>query len=151
MARPGAWPALLLAVIGALLVLGGIASLAAGLWLGEWIYAQFPPDNNTDAAAVGGAAFALGIGALFLAFVHLGMGLYLWRSAPRALVPGIVLCAAMAVVAFAWAAAALVTAASGVVPAGMVPAGIGLVLVAGGYAWAAVALIGLRRRSRGPT
>ena len=149
MARPGAWPALLLAVMGGLLVLAGIACLATGLWLNEWVYAQFPPENNTDAAAVGGAAFALGIGALLLAFVHLGMGLYLVRSGPRALVPGLVLCAAMAVVALAWAAAALVTAASGVVPAGMVPAGIGLVLVAGCYAWAAVALVGLRGRSRG--
>jgi hypothetical protein len=147
MANPARRPATLLFLAGVLLLLICAAGVAAGLLFAERLFALLPP-VTIDAAAVGGAAVALGIATGLLGVAHLALAIGLRRGSGLVAVPSIVLCAAMAVLSLAWAVAALVSAASGSAPpAAMLAAGIGLLLVAAAYAWAGGVLIGLRGRS----
>ena len=147
MTSPAHRPATLLALAGVVLLLICVAGVAVGLLFAERLFALLPP-VTIDAAAVGGAAVALGIAIGLLGGVHLALAIGLRRGVGLVAVPAIVLCAAMAVLSLAWAVAALVSAASGSAPAAaMLVAGIGLAIVAGAYAWAGGVLIGLRRRS----
>jgi len=147
MASPAHRPATLLALAGVVQLLICAAGMAAGLLFAERLFALLPP-VTIDAAAVGGAAVALGIATGLLGVVHLALALGLRRGVRLVAVPAIVLCAAMSVLALAWAVAALVSAASGSAPAAaMLVAGIGLGLVAVAYAWAGGVLIGLRQQS----
>jgi hypothetical protein len=147
MPSPAHRPATLLALAGVVLLLICAAGVAVGLLFAERLFALLPP-VTIDAAAVGGAAVALGVAIGLLGVVHLALAVGLRRGARAAAVPAIVLCAAMAVLSLAWAVAALVSAASGSAPvAAMLAAGIGLLLVAAAYAWAGGVLIGLRGRS----
>ena len=130
MPSPDHRPATLLALAGAVLLLICIAGVAVGLLFAERLFALLPP-VTIDAAAVGGAAVALGVAIGLLGVVHRGLAVGLRRGARAAAVPAIVLCASMAVISLAWAVAALVSAASGSAPvAAMLAAGIGLLLVA---------------------
>jgi hypothetical protein len=149
-AHPNRIPVLLLLGVGLLLLVVSAAGIFAGLALAERIYALLPP-ITADADAIGGAAMALGLGALLAGLIHLGMAAALARggaeSGELTLVAGIALCSVMATVALGWAVAALVSAASGSAPAeGMLPAGIGLLVLAGLYGWAVVRLQRGRRR-----
>jgi hypothetical protein len=147
-ASPARRPATLLALAGLVLLVVCAAGVTAGLLFAERLFALLPP-VSIDAAAVGGATVALGIATGLLGVVHLALALGLRRGMRQVAVPSIVLCAAMSVLALAWAVAALVSAASGSAPpAAMLAAGIGLALVALGYAWAGGVLIGLRGRPR---
>jgi hypothetical protein len=147
MASPAHRPALVLATAGLFLLLICAAGVAAGLLFAERLFALLPP-VTIDAAAVGGATVALGIAIGLLGVIHLALAVALRRGAHAAVVPSIVLCAAMTVLSLAWAVAALVSAVSGSAPAAaMLAAGVGLTLVAGAYAWAGGVLIGLRGRS----
>lgn len=147
-------PVLLLAGAGILLLLLAAAATFAGLVLAERIHALLPPITS-DAAAVGGAALALGASCGLAGAAHLALAILLRR--PRTardelvLVSGIVLCAVMAALAAGWAVAAFVSAASGSAPvAGMLPAGAGLGALAVAYAWAAAALMRTRNRASRP-
>lgn len=137
--------ALLLGVISALLVIGGIAGVAVGVLFAEWLHSLLPP-VLIDAPAVGGAATASGVVLLMLAGLHVVGAIGLARNDPRSFTPVAALAAAMSLLAFGWAVAALVSAASGsATPALMVPAGIGLGLLAVAYALLVRWLIGLRQ------
>jgi len=150
MSRTATRPAILLALAGVVLLVACAAGVSAGLLLAERIYALLPP-VTIDAAAVGGATVALGVAAGLLGLLHLALAVALRRAVLAAVVPTIVLCATMAVLAISWAVAALVSSASGSgPPAAMVGAGIGLVLVAAAYAWSGAILIGLRSGPTGP-
>ncbi|MGH2456477.1 MAG: hypothetical protein ACRDHD_09510 [Candidatus Limnocylindria bacterium] len=136
---------------GLLLLLAAIAGLAAGLFLAEWIHRRLP-EITADAAAVGGAAFALGSVTLAAAGLHLVLALATVRRRRWALLPVFIVCAAMATLGLGWAVAALVSAASGAgQPAVMLPAGAGLLVLAAAYGWAAAVAIGRWRRARRPT
>jgi hypothetical protein len=127
-----------------LLGLGGVVGLALGLFFAPWLYDQLPP-VLIDEAAVGGAATAIGVVLLALAAAHLAAALGLIRRIAMLHTPAVVLCVAMAVLSLGWAVAALVSAAAGTgVPAAMLPAAVGLGLVAAGYLWVALNLIGGR-------
>jgi hypothetical protein len=146
--RSTSGPVLVLVGAGILLLLAGAAGIYAGLFLAGAIHRLLPAEITSDAAAIGGAALALG-GALLLAgATHLVVAAVL-RSG-RGLVPGIALCAVMATLALGWAVAALVSGAAGSAPASaMLPAGIGLALIAGAYGWGAAVLQQARRSTRG--
>lgn len=153
MNHPVRVPVLLLLGVGLLLLLVSAAGIYAGLALAEPIYALLPP-ITADAAAIGGAAMALGLASLLVGLLHVGMALVLARgrgtSGEATLVVAIALCAVMGTLAVGWSVAALVSAASGSAPAdAMLPAGIGLLVLAGLYAWAVKVLARLRRRRRG--
>lgn len=153
MKHPVRVPVLLLLGVGLLLLVVSAAGIYAGLSLAERIYALLPP-ITADAAAIGGAAMALGLASLLAGLLHAGMAVVLARgrgaSREATLVAAIALCAVMGVLAIGWSVAALVSAASGSAPAdAMLPAGIGLLVLAGLYAWAATVLAHLRRRRRG--
>jgi hypothetical protein len=152
MRRRARGPVLLLLGVGAMLAIVGGVAVFVGVVLADRIYALLPP-ITADARAIGGAAVALGIACLIGALVHAGFAVALAHAGGRAadalLVPAVVLCAMMAVLAGGWAVAALVSAASGVAPAyAMLPTGIGLLVLAGGYGWSAVVLLRLRRKPR---
>ncbi len=142
-------PALVLTGAGLVLMLAGGAGVFAGLALADRIHALLPDEITSDAAAIGGAAMALGAALLLAGIAHLLLAAAIRRD--RSLVAGIVLCVVMSVIAVGWAVAALVSAAAGSAPAGgMVPAAIGLAGVAAAYAWAAALLMERRRVGRGP-
>lgn len=153
MSHPVRVPVLLLFGVGLLLLVVSAAGIYAGLALAERIYALLPP-ITADAAAIGGAAMALGIASLLAGLLHLGAAIVLGRgggeSGEVTLVASIAICAVMAALALGWSVTALVSAASGSAPAdAMLPAGIGLLALAGGYAWAVAVLARLRRRRKG--
>ena len=149
MSRGAAGAALVLTGGGVVLLLAGAAGVIAGLAFAERIHAMLPAEITSDAAAIGGAAMALGGALLLGGLVHLGVASAARRG--RWLVAGVVLCAVMATLAVGWAIAALVSAAAGTAPAaGMLPTGIGLGLVAGAYGWAAGALMQARRDHQPP-
>jgi hypothetical protein len=142
-------PVLVLTGSGLLLVIVGLAGTFAGLFLAERIHALLPDEITSDAAAIGGAALALGAGLLLAGVAHLVLAAAVRRG--RLLVAAIVACAVMAAILLGWAVAAVVTAAAGDAPAaGMVPAGIGLGALALAYAWSAARLVERRRTLRGP-
>lgn len=146
MARPPFRAIAILVAAGALLCLAGASSIALGLLKPELISDRLPPEAIIDAAAVGGAAVALGVATALLGVAHLGTALLLRRGAGLAVTGGVVLSASMAVLAFAFAIAALVSLASGSAPAiVMLPAAMGLAGGAVAYAAAAAALIGAGR------
>lgn len=150
MSRSTAGPTLVLTGAGILLGLAGIAGIAAGLFLAEPIHHLLPEQITSDAAAIGGAALALGVALLLTGLAHLVVAAALRRGA--ALVPGMVLCAVMAVLAVGWAVTALVAAAAGSVPVGgMLPAAVGLLVAAAAYGWSAGVLMRVRRTAMGPS
>jgi hypothetical protein len=145
MARPSwlAWAILLAA--GIVLVLGGAASIAVGLFDPELISSQLPPDAAVDAAAVGGAAVALGVATAFLGVVHWVTALALRQGLSAALTGAAVLAATMAILALGFAVAAVVSIASGAAPAiYMIPASIGLGIGLLGYVIVAAIVLGSR-------
>jgi hypothetical protein len=124
-----------------LLTIAGLVGLGLGLFFAPWLYDQLPP-VLIDAAAVGGAATAIGVFLLGLAAAHLAAALGLIRGIAALHTPTVVLCVSMAVLSIGWAVAALVSAAAGTgIPAAMLPAAVGLGVVAGAYGWAARILI----------
>ena len=134
-------------LLGAALLLtaAGLVGITLGLFFAPWLHDQLPP-VLIDAAAVGGAATALGALLLGLAAAHLAAAVGLIRGVAVLHTPAVVLCVAMAVLSVAWAAAALVSAAAGTgIPSAMLPAAVALGLVALAYGWAARRLIGLPR------
>lgn len=145
MRRPSrlAWAILLVA--GIVLVLGGAASIAVGLFNPELISSQLPPDAAVDAPAVGGAAVALGVATAFLGIVHAVTALALRHGVGVAATGAVVLAATMAILALGFAVAAVVSIASGSAPAVyMVPAAIGLGVGVVGYAIVTAIVIGSR-------
>lgn len=145
-------PVLLLLGVGILLLLVGVTGIFAGLVLADRIYALLPP-ITADAAAIGGAALALGAALGLAGAVHVALSVLLRRDAPTPreglLVIGIVVCVMAGALAAGWSLAAFVSAASGSAPAGgMLPAGIGLGVMACAYAWATAVLMRLRTGSR---
>jgi len=128
-----AWAILLAA--GLLLILGGAASIAIGLFNPALISSQLPPDAAVDAPAVGGAAVALGVATALLGIVHWVTGLALRGGVRVATTGAVVLASTMAVLALGFAVAAVVSIASESAPAiYMVPATIGLGVGVVGYA-----------------
>jgi hypothetical protein len=145
MARPSwlAWAILLAA--GIVLVLGGAASIAIGLVDPELISSQLPADAAVDAAAVGGAAVALGVATAFLGVVHWITALALRQGLSAAPTGAAVLAATMAILALGFAVAAVVSIASGAAPAiYMIPASIGLGIGLVGYVIVAAIVLGSR-------
>lgn len=146
MARPPARAVAILVVAGAILCLAGAAAAAVGLLNPTLISDRLPPEAIIDAAAVGGAAVALGVATALLGVAHLGTAVALRRGVGLATTGGVVLSASMAVLAFAFAVAALVSLASGAAPPiVMLPAALGLAAGAVGYAVATAAIIGAGR------
>jgi hypothetical protein len=134
-------------LLGATLVLtaAGLVGVTVGLFFAPWLHEQLPP-VLIDAAAVGGAATAIGAVLLGLAAAHLAAALGIIRGIGALHTPAVVLCVAMAVLCVGWAVAALVSAAAGTgVPAAMLPGALLLGLVALAYGYAARSLIGLSR------
>jgi len=128
-----AWAILVAA--GIVLVLGGAASIAVGLFNPGLISSQLPPDAAVDAPAVGGAAVALGVATALLGVVHWLTALALRQKLGVAPTAAVVLASTMAVLALGFAVAAVVSIASGSAPAiYMVPATIGLGVGVLGYA-----------------
>jgi len=147
MARPLARAVAILLISGAILCLAGAAAAAVGLINPNLISDRLPPEAIIDAAAVGGAAVALGVATGLLGLAHLAIALALRRGIGLAMTGGVVLTASMGVLSFAFAVAAAVSAASGSAPAVlMLPAALGLTAGVIGYAVAAVAIMGAERR-----
>lgn len=146
MARRPARAIAILVGAGAILCLAGVAAAALGLLNPNLISDRLPPEAIVDAAAVGGAAVALGVATGGLGLIHLATAIALRRGVGLAATGGVVLAASMAVLSFAFAIAALVSLASGAAPALlMVPAAVGLSGGAIGYALAASTIIGAQR------
>jgi hypothetical protein len=140
-------PAILLAAVGGLFVITGIAGLIGGLFLAGRLYSLLPP-VNVDQRAVGGAVFALGVSIGLGGVLHLLLAVPLLHGRRGAIVPAVVLCVAMAMFAVTMAVAALVSVAAGTgVPAALMPVAIALLALAAAYAMATVDLI--RRRGTG--
>jgi hypothetical protein len=134
---------------GLLLLLAGGAGIFTGLFLAERIHALLPREITSDAAAIGGAALALGAGLMLAGVGHLVLAATVRRG--RLLVAAIVACAVMAAILLGWAVAALVSAAAGDAPAAaMVPAGLGLTALALAYAWSGAIIMEQRRTLRDP-
>ncbi|HEX2142505.1 MAG TPA: hypothetical protein VHK28_09595 [Candidatus Limnocylindria bacterium] len=148
MGRDTRLAAVVLAALGAVLLIAGVLGLAAGLYLSGWIHDRLP-EITADSAAVGGAAFALGAALVGLAIVHLGLALAVVRTVRAMLLPAAVLSLGMTVAVAGWSVAALVSAAAGAVepPPMLAAAGI-LALVAAAYALAARSVIRAWRSTR---
>ena len=131
---------------GIALCAAGAAAAAVGLLNPHLISDRLPPEAVIDAAAVGGAAVALGVGTGLLGLAHLGTALALRRRIGAASTAGVVLAATMAVLSLGFAIAALVSIASGAAAAiVMLPAAIGLGGAVVGYSAATVAIISGRK------
>ncbi|MGZ8562954.1 MAG: hypothetical protein ACXWWU_04975 [Candidatus Limnocylindria bacterium] len=127
MARPYGRSIPILVAAGVILSLIGIAAAAVGGLNPHLISDQLPPEAAIDAAAVGGAAVALGVAILLLGLVHVLIAAALHRKVGLAPTAAVVLAATMAALSFGFAVAALVSTASGAAPAVlMLPASIGL-------------------------
>ena len=147
MARPPRLAVAFLLAAGIALILGGAAAVAVGLLNPHLISDQLPPDAAVDAAAVGGAAVALGVATTLLGLVHVATAAAVRRRSGLAATAGVVLAATMAVLSFGFAVSAVVSIASGAAPAiVMLPASVGLGGAAVGYAASATAVIGARNR-----
>jgi hypothetical protein len=146
MRRPSrlAWAILIFG--GVILILGGAASVAVGLFNPGLISSQLPPDAAVDAPAVGGAAVALGTATALLGVVHLATAAALRRGIGIAETGAVVLASTMAVLSLGFAISAVVSIASGAAPAiYMVPAAVALGAAVIGYAVVTVLVIGHRR------
>ena len=131
---------------GLVLIVVGAAAVAIGLVNPGLVSSQLPPDAEVDAAAVGGAAVALGTAVALLGLIHLVTALALRLGIGIASTGAVVLASTMAILSLAFAVAAVVSIASGAAPPlYMVPASV--VLGAGviGYAVVAVVIIGAGR------
>jgi hypothetical protein len=145
MGRPSraAWAILLLA--GIVLIAGGAAAVAVGLFNPGLISSQLPPDAEVDAPAVGGAAVALGVATVLLGIVHVGTATALRLGIRSAATAAVVLASTMAVLSLGFAVAAVVSIASGAAPPiYMVPAAAGLGVALIGYAGVTVVVMGGR-------
>ena len=142
MGRPSraAWAILLLG--GIVLIAGGAAAVAVGLFNPGLISSQLPPDAEVDAPAVGGAAVARGVATALLGIVHIGTAVALRLGIRIAATAAVVLASTMAVLSLGFAVSALVSMASGAAPPiYMVPAAAGLGVAVIGYATVAVLVI----------
>ncbi|MEX2137419.1 MAG: hypothetical protein WEB29_10805 [Chloroflexota bacterium] len=145
MGRPSGLVAAILVAAGVVLVLGGAAAVAVGLFNPGLISSQLPPEAAVDAPAVGGAAVALGIATALLGVVHIGTALALRVGIGIAATTAVVLSATMAILSLVFAVAAVVSIASGAAPAiYMVPASVGLGAGVIGYSVVTVVIIGAR-------
>jgi hypothetical protein len=146
MARPPALPVAVLVAAGMMLCLAGAAAVGVG-WLNPRLISdQLPPDAAVDAAAVGGAAVALGTAIVMLGLTHLLVAVALRRGIGVAPTAAVVLAASMAALSLGFAVSALVSIASGVAPAVlMLPAAIGLGGAVIAYGASTVAIIGARK------
>jgi len=143
MERPSraAWAILLLG--GIVLLAGGAAAVAVGLFNPGLISSQLPPEAEVDAAAVGGAAVALGVATVLLGIVHIGTAMALRLGIRIAKTAAVVVASTMAVLSLGFAVAAVVSIASGAAPPiYMVPAAVGLGAAVIGYAVATAVVIG---------
>ena len=146
MARRPARAIAILVGAGAILCLAGAAATGVGLLNPNLISDRLPPEALIDAAAVGGAAVALGVATAGLGLIHVATAIALRRGVGLAATGGVVLAASMAVLSFGFGIAALVSLASGAASAlVMVPAAIGLGGGAIGYALAASTIISAGR------
>lgn len=146
MGRPSRLVWAILAAAGIVLLGSGAAAIAVGILNPDLISAQLPPEAEVDAAAVGGAAVALGVATVVVGLMHVGIALALRAGMGVAATGAVVLAATMAVLAFGFAVAALVSIASNSAPAVyMLPAATGLSLGIVGYAVVVARVIGSRR------
>jgi hypothetical protein len=142
MARPPGLAAAILVAAGVVLLLAGAAAVALGLLNPRLISDQLPPEALIDAAAVGGAAVALGSATGLLGMLHVAAAVALRRRMPIASTAAVVLAATMAVLSFGFAVAALVSIASGsATPVIMVPASIALGGAVFGYGAAVASIV----------
>jgi hypothetical protein len=140
MARP------LLAILGTLWLVAGVAGIVLGLFGAAWVYARLPP-LAIDTDAVGGALTAIGVGLVMLAAVHAGLVIGLGAGRRWAMTAGILLAAAASIAFLAAAASAAASLARAPEQPGPLVAGlIAALAAAAGYGWCAVALMGRRRR-----
>lgn len=135
-----------LLVVGALLVLVGVATIAVAVGDPQRVRAALPADLAIDAAAVGGAMAALGSACVALGLAHLIVVAGLRRGAGWSWTAAVVLTATLCAGFLAAAVAALISVSYG---AAYVLGGIGLGLLAAGYGACVVSLIGLRLRAGG--
>ena len=145
MGRPSraAWAILVLG--GTVLIAGGAAAVAVGLFNPGLISSQLPPDAEVDAPAVGGAAVALGVATILLGIIHIGTAVALGMGLRIAATAAVVLASTMAVLALGFAVAAIVSIASGAAPPiYMLPAAAGLGAAVIGYAVVTAVVIGAR-------
>jgi hypothetical protein len=143
--RPSGLAWAILLVAGIVLLGGGAAAIAVGILNPALISAQLPPEAEIDAAAVGGAAVALGVATAVVGLMHLGIAVALRAGIGIATTGAVVLAATMAVLALGFAVAALVSIASNSAPAVyMLPAAIGLTVGIIGYAVVVARVIGSR-------
>jgi hypothetical protein len=147
MARPYGRSVAILVAAGMVLLVAGAAAVAVG-WLDPHLVSdQLPPDAAVDAAAVGGAAVALGLAVALVGLAHFLVAIALRRKIAMAPTAGVVLAATMAALSFGFAVAALVSIASGAAPAMlMAPAAIGLGAAAIAYGAATAAILRARER-----
>ena len=146
MGRPSPLTWAILVLGGIILLIGGAAAVAVGLFNPGLISAQLPPDAAVDAPAVGGAAVALGIATLFLGMVHIGTAMALRVGIGMAATAAVVLASMMAILSLGSAVAALVSITSGAAPPiYMIPAAAALGAAVIGYAVVTVVTIGARR------
>lgn len=128
---------------GFVLIVVGAAAVAIGLVNPGLVSSQLPPDAGVDAAAVGGAAVALGTAVTLLGLLHLVTALALRLRIGIASTGAVVLASTMAVLSLGFAVAAVVSIASGAAPAlYMVPAAVGLGAGVIGYVVVTVVTIG---------
>lgn len=145
MARPFGPAVPILVAAGIILSLIGIGAAVVG-WLNPRLISdQLPPEAAIDAAAVGGAAVALGVAIGLLGLVHLLIAVALRREIALAPTTAVVVTASMAVLSFGFGVAALVSIASGAAPPVlMLSAAIGLAAAVIAYGAATAAIIGGR-------
>ena len=130
---------------GVVLIAGGAAAVAVGLFNPGLISSQLPPDAEVDAPAVGGAAVALGVATALLGIVHIVTALALRLGIRIAATAAVVLASTMAVLSLGFAVSAVVSIASGAAPPiYMVPAAAGLGAAVIGYSVVTVVVIGAR-------
>jgi hypothetical protein len=135
----------ILVTAGIVILLGGLAAVAMGLVNPTLLRGQLPPEAEVDAAAVGGAAVALGVATALVGLLHLVTAAALRRGVGIAATAAVVLAATMAVISLGFAVAALVSMASGAALAVyMLPASVGLGAAVIGYAIVTVIVIGDR-------
>lgn len=144
--RPLGLARVILLLGGFVLILVGAAAVAVGLFDPALVSSQLPPNAEVDAAAVGGAAVALGTAVTLLGLLHLVTALALRLGIGIASTGAVVLALTMAVLSLGFAVAAVVSIASGAAPAlYMVPAAVALGAGVIGYAVVAVVIIGAGR------
>ena len=135
-------PVIVFAAAGAFLCVAGAAATVFGLFFPHLIADRLPAEVLLDAAAVGGAAVALGAAFAVLGLAHLATAVALWRRARVAETLGVVLGAGMAVLAFGLAVALLVSVVAASAPTVvLLPPAVVLGLAAGAYGAATVVIL----------